>query len=147
MKVYINNFQTKLRDRWLRYYREIAIRWMSLDLTDNKSTLILVMAWCRQATSHYLNQCWPRSMSPYGITRPRWVNSLWPSLASRHYDIDLDKHWIKKMACCLLAPTHYTQSHYLDQYCLIIKGRFISSQNKVKDAHIYQVTPKNKSWG
>ena len=32
-----------------------------------------VMAWCHQATSHYLSQCWPRSMSPYGITRPYWV--------------------------------------------------------------------------
>ena len=26
---------------------------------DDKSTLVQVMAWCRQATSHYLNQCWP----------------------------------------------------------------------------------------
>ena len=24
-----------------------------------KSTLVQVMAWCRQAPSHYLNQCWP----------------------------------------------------------------------------------------
>ena len=31
------------------------------------------MAWCHQATSHYMSQCWPRSMSPYGITRPQWV--------------------------------------------------------------------------
>ena len=31
------------------------------------------MAWCRQATSHYLSQCWPRSMSPYGVTRPQWI--------------------------------------------------------------------------
>ena len=31
------------------------------------------MAWCRQATSHYLSQCWPSSMSPYGVTRPQWV--------------------------------------------------------------------------
>ena len=36
---------------------------MQLDLTDDKSTLVQVMAWCRQATSHYLSQCWPRSMS------------------------------------------------------------------------------------
>ena len=43
---------------------EIALRWMPLDLTDDKSTLVQVMAWCRQATSHYLSQCWPRSMSP-----------------------------------------------------------------------------------
>ena len=36
------------------------------------------MAWCREATSHYLNPCWPRSMSPYGVTRPQWVNLFWP---------------------------------------------------------------------
>ena len=53
---------------------EIALRWMPLDLTHDKSTLVQVMAWCRQATSHYLNQCWPRSMSPNGVTRPQWVN-------------------------------------------------------------------------
>ena len=46
---------------------------MSLDLTDDKSTLVQVMAWCHQATSHYLSQCWPRSLS-YGITRPQWIN-------------------------------------------------------------------------
>ena len=34
------------------------------DLTDERSTLVHVMAWCRQAPSHYLNRCWPRSMSP-----------------------------------------------------------------------------------
>ena len=27
-----------------------------------------------QATSPYLSQCWPRSVLPYGITRPQWVN-------------------------------------------------------------------------
>ena len=31
------------------------------------------MPWCRQATSHYLSQCWPRSMLPHCITRPQWV--------------------------------------------------------------------------
>ena len=34
------------------------------------------MSWCHQATSHYLSQCWFRSMSPYGITRLQWVE-LW----------------------------------------------------------------------
>ena len=34
---------------------EITILWMSLDLTDDKSTLVQLMAWRRQATSHYLN--------------------------------------------------------------------------------------------
>ena len=34
------------------------------------------MAWCRQATRHYLNQCWPRSLPPYGVTRPQWVKTV-----------------------------------------------------------------------
>ena len=33
---------------------EISLIWMSLDFTDDQSTLVQVMAWCRQATSHYL---------------------------------------------------------------------------------------------
>ena len=56
---------------------ETALRWMPLDLTDDKSTLVQVMAWCRQAPSHYLSQCWPRSMSSNGITRPQWVLNQW----------------------------------------------------------------------
>ena len=49
---------------------EMALIWMPLDFTDDKSTLVHVMAWCRRATSHYVSQCWPRSLSPYGLTRP-----------------------------------------------------------------------------
>ena len=45
---------------------EIAFRWMSLDLADDKSTLVQKMAWYCQATSHYLNL----------ITVPPWVN-IW----------------------------------------------------------------------
>ena len=45
---------------------KMALKWMWMDLTDDKSSLVQVMAWCPQATSHYLSQCWPRSMSPYG---------------------------------------------------------------------------------
>ena len=52
--------------------------WMPQDLTDDKSTLVQVMAWCRQATSHCLSQCWISSLSPYGVTRPQWINSLSP---------------------------------------------------------------------
>ena len=60
---------------------EIALRWMPLDLTD-KSTLVQVTAWCRQATCHYLSQCWPWSISPYGITRPLWVSSYWNAVTA-----------------------------------------------------------------
>ena len=61
---------------------EIVLRWMPLDLTDDMSTLLLLMAWCCQVTSHYLSQCWPISMSPNGVTRPKWVN--FPGQRYRH---------------------------------------------------------------
>ena len=51
------------------------LRWMPGNLVVDQSTLAQVMAWCHEATSHYLSQCLPRSMSPYGTTRPQWVNS------------------------------------------------------------------------
>ena len=64
--------QTLVNGGWGISY-EIALRIMPQDLTDDKSTLVQVMAWCRQATSPYLSQCWPRAMSPNGITRPQRV--------------------------------------------------------------------------
>ena len=51
---------------------ETALRWMSLDLTD-KLMLVQVMAWSLQAESHYLSQCWPRSVLSYGITGSQWI--------------------------------------------------------------------------
>ena len=53
----------------------IALRWMPRNNFDDRSTLAQVMAWCRQATSHYLSQCWPRFISPYGFTSSQWVNT------------------------------------------------------------------------
>ena len=55
---------------------ELALRWMSLDLTDGKSRLVQVMAWCHQVTSHYPSQYWPRSLLPYGLTGPQWVKKI-----------------------------------------------------------------------
>ena len=43
---------------------------MAQDRTDDKSTL----AWCRQATSHHLNQCRLSPMTPYGVTGTQWVH-------------------------------------------------------------------------
>ena len=45
---------------------KIALRYMSQNLTNEKLMLVQVMAWCHQATSHYLNQYWPRSMASLG---------------------------------------------------------------------------------
>ena len=34
------------------------------------------MAWYHQATNHYLNQCWHRSLSLNGVTKPQWVKDF-----------------------------------------------------------------------
>ena len=104
-------------DDWGISY-EIALIWMSLDVADDQSTLVQVMAWCRQATSHYLSQCWPRSLSPFGDTRPQWVNveiiplpilnNLYPSLPSfdiswcrQHSSHHLQGQQLQVISCCL----------------------------------------------
>ena len=62
----------------------IALRRMPLNLTNDFSALILVMAWHHQATGHYLNQCRPRSMWSYVVTGPWWVKH------NRIYVYDMD---------------------------------------------------------
>ena len=44
-----NNFQGKLK---AEVSCEIALGWLPLELTEDKSTLVQVMAWCRKATSY-----------------------------------------------------------------------------------------------
>ena len=112
---------TLVNGGWCISY-EIALRWMPQDLTDDKSTFVQVMAWCRQATSHYLSQCWPRSMSPYGVTRPQWVKVMaWACLVPIHVDLSstgLKLQWIwfffisQKMhvKCFLQSVGHFVQT-------------------------------------
>ena len=57
----------------LRSSCDIGLSCVPWNPIDDKSILVQVMAWCHQAESHYLSQCWPSSKPPYGITRPQWV--------------------------------------------------------------------------
>ena len=44
-----------------------------VSLTKEKFKLAEVVAWCHQAPTYCLSQCWHRSMWSYGFTRPQWV--------------------------------------------------------------------------
>ena len=46
---------------------EIALGWIPQNLTDDKSTLVHVLAWCHQATVQWPSQCLPIHMSPNGV--------------------------------------------------------------------------------
>ena len=69
-----------------------------------KSTLVQVMVWCRQATSHNLSQCWATLLRQYGVARLQCVNSLEPRDA-----IWGQWSWstfAQVMACFRVAPSH-----------------------------------------
>ena len=46
-----------------------------------------VMAWCCQATSHYLSQCWSRCVA---ITRPQWVKIT----EDPHFNTSTTNAWV-----------------------------------------------------
>ena len=56
------------------YVKEITLRWMPQNTFYDRSALAQVMAYLHQAKSHYLSQCWPRSMSTYGFTASQWLS-------------------------------------------------------------------------
>ena len=82
---------------------EIGLIGMSFDFIDDQSTFVEVMAWCRQATSHYLSQCWPRSMLPNGVTRPQWVKTLSPELLTNLLSITIHHLCCYSLRHCLIG--------------------------------------------
>ena len=49
-----NSFYELISTSW-----KIGLKWVPQNPMDDKSTLVSVMAWCHQASSHYASQSWP----------------------------------------------------------------------------------------
>ena len=97
---------------------EIALRWMPLHLTDDKSTLVEVMTWWRKATSHYLRQFLPRSMLPNVVTRPKCVKAMHYALCRirmNTYTMIILKLIFMDYVTCKL-PTRFTSYHKHSKY-------------------------------
>ena len=75
------NLWTQFSDWVHEQFSWITLGWLLQNTFDDKSTLVQVVACCDQATRHYLNHCWPRSMPPYGVTKPK-----------RDYEIRRERH-------------------------------------------------------
>ena len=69
LNLYISSFQIQTKDIYLEHFLWNCPQLNTYDITGRQTTLVQVIAWCRQATSHYTNQCWPTSLSPLGVTR------------------------------------------------------------------------------
>ena len=97
---------------------EIVLTWIPQNTFDDKSTLVQVMAWCRQPTSYYLSQCDPRPMSPYGTTRPLWVNntSQFSPKYSQSMPGSLRESEMRDIFCELKSDT-CIRSTFVTSYC------------------------------
>ena len=78
------------------------------------------MAWCHQATGHYLSQYWPRSLSPYDVTRPQWVNlhiliNKWPRIETG-----------VPTTCLLFKVVRWATQDFAFHYCDVIMGAIAS---------------------
>ena len=124
---------------------KIVLRWIPLDLTDDKSTLVQVIAWCRQATSHYLSQCWPRFMSPYGVTRPQWVkmcdseHRLYRGMPQN--TCDGKSRLVQEMAWCRHVYWHTSDQQWVSLFLVVLQLSLINirlnmvyQQNFLKNA-------------
>ena len=109
------------------------------------------MAWCRQATSHYMSQCWPRSLSPSGVTRPEWIKFMSTSCEIAHRwmlqntdTFDDKSTFVQVMARCCRASHHY-QSHgwsiSMSAY-VIIRQQWVTIY-----IYIFKVSSSLKWWG
>ena len=122
---------------------QIALRLMPLVLTGDTSTLVQVMAWCHQATSHYLNQYWPRSLSPYDVIRPQWVKQfqdqpgIWWDNAQNH-EADHCIKWLYTTNFCTLHGCSKedrteirkeTRKEFLVAWCTCHEAAYYGSMN------------------
>ena len=101
----------------------IAFETMAEDSTDHKFTLGQLLAWCHQMPSFNLNQCWQRSMMPYGVTSPQYINVL--SSASVQFTA-----YDKSLAICM-SKIYINTNHYVPVQRVItgppVKGKCTSN--------------------
>ena len=103
---------------------DIALWWVPQNLTKEKSILVQVMAWCLQAPSHYLNRCWPRSVSPCGITGPQWVNTLRPEQNGQHFADDISKSFLLSENNCICCKFHWSVFLWSNWLCLMAPSHY-----------------------
>ena len=58
-----------------------VVKIYSRGIIGDLSTLTDVMDQRHHASSHYFKPCWPRSMTPYEVIRPRWVGVAFKTIS------------------------------------------------------------------
>ena len=104
------NIQNRTWDWYHDHSGKYCLRMNARTSLMVESTLVRVMAWCRQATSHYANQGWPISLSPYYCTTLQ-CRSLKLSTDTHEFDVNnniISIHVPKYLVCP--QNRHFVQS-------------------------------------
>ena len=89
----------------------------------SRCLLQLLMAWCHQATSCYLSQCWLRSVPLYGINRPQWVNMANHCLQSHSWRIDQShKSHTAPVPYPTMLNSEQKCEHFCSEWCIVGYG-------------------------
>ena len=89
--------------KWMSMSYEISLGWLWENTFHDKSTLVQVMAWCHQATSHCLSQMMTQIYA-----------SIWhQQMMTKYQDVNMVSDHNE-------SPHHHLKSlqHYAAQYCL-----------------------------
>ena len=106
--------------------------------SNGKPTVVLEIAWCRQAESHYLNHCWLRfghnELTLNCRLQWQWNVSLWP-LSNMNCIIVLFTD--TSFQGCPLNTIHKSSRHIYNWYALVILIRYYSRDARVWLNHFY----------
>ena len=108
---------------WTTALPLLAVNFVPESLTNNiGATVFQVISWCCQVTNHYLKQCWPSSMTPYGVIRGPmgwhivglWRKSMWKCC------LQSVRHFVHASICQLKEPKkQYIYIHVLVRFWLV----------------------------
>ena len=90
---------------------KISLKFVPKGPITNILALVQIMAWRRSGDKPLSEPMMVSLLTHIYVTRPQWVNSLWPS----------DGIWCHRnssklvyvTACCLMAPSHYLNQYWL----------------------------------
>ena len=143
----VHFWRTKIYHIWSRLHLKV------FQIQNSKSkwkmngyvTLVHVIAWFNQATRHYLNHWWNKSIMPHVVTRPQWVmqnlltkgaikcnKNYRNSIASNIYCFN------RAFRCDLMMATWYLSNIYIpNRYILPYKQQWDLSEISIKRSTSY----------
>ena len=90
---------------------KISLKFVPQGPINNILALVQIMAWRRPGDKPLSGPMMVRLPTHICVTRPQWVNSLWPSDAIwRNNNVST---LVKVMFCCLTAPSYYQHQYWL----------------------------------